>query len=434
MRVLLVLWMFALAPGYTQQSPSLESLLELHRSEPSNPNVCQQIGVAYVQLQQLDKAEFFFREAVRLNPQFWAARKNLATMLWFLDRKMESEREFQAITKVLPADPVPHLYLGLAAHGRREFAAAKIQFEKAGELASENPEVLPAVVESYLATSEFEKARLLLEKHKDSAAGWRMSAEAYDRIGKPEEAYRAYSRAIEADPDSEEAYGALAEFASAHGNNDYALQIVGRGLERRPQSASLTFERGILCVLRGDRSQAEASFEKAGRLKPDWALPLMARGVSKLESGDAVEATAAFQKASAIDPGDYRVYFLYATALSRDNHISAGNRAAAIRALHQAIQLNSKDARSYVLLGQLNPESAEADWKAALKIEPGNATALYQLGLLYQKQGKTAEAKQLLEKFRLVKAKMHGTEESLVQILQVDQRPTAASDSSTRAR
>ena len=118
--------MFALAPGYTQQSPSLESLLELHRSEPSNPNVCQQIGVAYVQLQQLDKAEFFFREAVRLNPQFWAARKNLATMLWFLDRKMESEREFQAITKVLPADPVPHLYLGLAAHGRREFAAAKI--------------------------------------------------------------------------------------------------------------------------------------------------------------------------------------------------------------------------------------------------------------------------------------------------------------------
>ena len=334
----------------------------------------------------------------------------------------------------MPADPVPHLYLGLAAHGRREFAAAKIQFEKAGELASENPEVLPAVAESYLATSDFEKARLLLEKHKDSAVGWRMLAEAYDRIGKPEEAHRAYSRAIEADPDSEEVYVALAEFASAHGNNDYALQIVGRGLERRPQSAPLIFERGILCVLQGDRSQAEASFQEAGRLKPDWALPLMARGVSKLESGDAAQATAAFQKASAIDPSDYRVHFLYATALSRDNHISAGNRAEAIRALHQAIQLNSKDARSYVLLGQLNPESAEADWKAALKIEPENATALYQLGLLYQKQGRPAEAKQLLEKFRLVKAKMHGAEESLVQILRVDQRPTASSDSSTRAR
>src|SRR5208282_1826115 len=155
MRALLLLGMFALSPGYPQQQPSsLANLLELHRSEPSNPNVCQQIGIAYIQLQQLDKAEPFFREAVRLNPQFWAARKNLATVLWFLDRKAESEREFQTVTRELPADPVPHLYLGLAEHGRRDFAAAKLQFEKAGELASENPEVLPAVIESYLATSD----------------------------------------------------------------------------------------------------------------------------------------------------------------------------------------------------------------------------------------------------------------------------------------
>lgn len=83
---------------------------------------------------------------------------------------------------------------------------------------------------------------------------------------------------------------------------------------------------------------------------------------------------------------------------------------------------------------------AEADWRTARKIEPENASILYQLGLLYQKQGKAAEAKPLLERFRLVKAKMHGAEEGLVQILRVApangarHRPTAASDSSTRAR
>ena len=445
MRALLLLGMFALSPGYPQQQPSsLANLLELHRSEPSNPNVCQQIGIAYIQLQQLDKAEPFFREAVRLNPQFWAARKNLATVLWFLDRKAESEREFQTVTRELPADPVPHLYLGLAEHGRRDFAAAKLQFEKAGELASENPEVLPAVIESYLATSDLEKARLLLEKltalHKDSGAEWRMLAEAYDRLGKPEDAYRAYSQAIEADANSEEGYVALAEFASAHGNNDYALQIVSRGLERQPQSSALLFEQGLLRALSGDRQQSEVSFREAGRLKPDWALPAMALGIFQLESGDAAQAANEFQKARAIDPGDYRAYFLYATALSRDSHISAKNRAEAIRALHQAIRLNPKDARSYVLLGQLDPERAEASWKTALKIEPENGTALYQLGLLYQKQGKAAESKPLLEKFRLAKAKMHGAEESLVQILRVapangaTHRPTAASDSSTRAR
>lgn len=439
MRVLLLLGLFALAPGYPPPQPSsLASLLELHRLEPSNPNICQQIGIAYIQLQQMDKAEPFFREAVRLNPQFWAARKNLATVLWFLDRKTESEREFQAVTNALPADPVPHLYLGLAAHGRHDFEAAKLHFEKAGELASENPEVLPTVLESYLATSDFEKARLVLEKltalHKESPEGWRMLAEAYDRLGKPEDAYRAYSHAIETDADSEEAYVDLAEFASAHGNNDYALQVVGRGLERRPQSSALIFEQGLLRALNGDRQRAEASFQEAAKLKPDWALPLMALGVSKLESGDAIQATAAFQRARNIDPGDYRAHFLYATALSRNGHISAGKRTEAIGALRKAIQLNSKDAGSYVLLGQLDPERAEADWRTALKIEPDNTTALYQLGLLYQKQGKTVEAKPLLEKFRLVKARMHGGEESLVQILRVTHRPTATSDSSMRAR
>jgi tetratricopeptide (TPR) repeat protein len=438
MRVLVVLCVFALAPGLGQQSLSLDHLLELHRSDPSNANICQQIGVAYIQLEQLDKAEPFFREALRLDPQFTAARKNLATVLWFLDRKAESEREFQAVTKVSPADPVPHLYLGLVAHSRREYAAAKIQFEMAGELATENPEVLPAVLDCYIATSGLEKARRTLDKlealHQDTANEWQTLADAYDRSGKPEDAYRAYSRAIERDANSESTYIAFADFASAHGNDDYGLQVVGKGLEHLPKSAVLLFEQGLLLALKGDRKRAESSFQQAGNLKPDWVLPLMALGVSKLESGDAAGAAAVFQNARTIDPGDYRAHLLYATALSRTSTLSAENREPAVEALHRALSLNPKDARSYVLLGQLDPEHSESDWQAALKIDPANPTALYQLGLLYQKQGKAAESKRLLEKFRVVKAKMHSEEETIVQILRVNQRPAVASDSSTPVR
>jgi hypothetical protein len=54
-----------------------------------------------------------------------------------------------------------------------------------------------------------------------------------------------------------------------------------------------------------------------------------------------------------------------------------------------------------------------------LKIEPENTTALYQLGLLYRKQGKTEAAKRLLQTFQRVKAKKHRDEESLVQMLRV---------------
>src|SRR5215467_2095644 len=234
-----------LKQGNTRDALAL--LLDLHRSQPSDANVCQQIGIVYTQLQNLDEAEKFYRAAVRLNPQFWAARKNLGTVLWFLNRKGESEREFEAVTNVVPADLVPHLYLGLAAYEHRDFRRAKMEFEKAGTLASSNPEVLPAVFESYLATrdmsfpakameqatragepdpalllrlsalllqyGEYGRAAAALEKlvamHKDSAEVWRTLAEAYDRQGHAEQAYRAYSRAAEIDPDSEDTYIAL---------------------------------------------------------------------------------------------------------------------------------------------------------------------------------------------------------------------------------
>ena len=472
------MFLFVLSSGYSQPSSlanaqellqqgraqeALSILLELRRSEPSNANVCQQTGIAYTQLEDLPQAARFYREALRLNPQFWAARKNLGTVLWFMDRRAESEREFLAVTKALPADPVPHLYLGLAAHARQEFSRAKAEFEKAGTLASDNLEVLPAVIESYLATRDLEfpakvLARLssagetdaalllrvgalflqygrydqaagvfekLVAAHKDSAEAWRLLAEAYDRQDKSQQAYTSYSRALEADPNSDDTYVAFAEFASAHGNNDFALQVVSRGLERLPESAVLRFEQGLLWALKGDRSLADSSFLQASKLKPDWPLPLLAIGVSQLESGNAAAAAITFEKAQTADPSDFRAPYLYATALFRASGASPSEaRDKAATALRKAIALNPRDARSHALLGQIELAAGRADrsaaeWERALQIDPENTTALYQLALLYKKQGKTGKAERLLATFQRVKAKKHAEEESLVQILRV---------------
>lgn len=391
-----------------QAERALPILLQLHRDEPLNPNLCQQIGLVYTQLNDLAHAEEFYCEAVRLDPEFYAARKNLGTVLWFLNRKAESEHEFLIVTKARPADAVPHLYLGLAAAERREFAQAKQQFVRAGTLASENPEVVQTVLESYLATHDLTFPAALLERlthaqdpdwetlsrvgalflhyhyydhavtalekivsaHKESAETLRLIAEAYDRQQKPNLAYAAYSRAIETEPDSEDGYLELAEFSSTHANNSYALQVVARGLRRLPQSPRLWFEQGLLLSLIGDRGKAQASFSEAGRLKPDWNLPLLAIGVSTLESGDAVQAAAMFEKARSIDPNDARACYLYALALSRGS--AAGTdviRTSAIAALQKSLELDPEDAAAHALLGRFelaarNSESASREGKA----------------------------------------------------------------------
>jgi len=437
---------------------ALPILLRLHKSEPSNADLCQQIGIAYTQLQDFPQAEKFYREATRLNPQFWAARSNLATVLWFMDRHDESEREFLVVGKARPDDPVPHLYLGLAAHARREFPRAVEEFKKGGTLASNNLEVLPAVLESYLAIGDSSfstnainqlssaensdpamaarvgalflqygfpgRAATVLERltaaHGDSAEGWRMLAQAYDLQNKPEDAYRAYSRAIEAAPNSEDNYIALSDFASAHGNNDYGLEVVTKGLRRFPTSPDLLCERGLLLALKGDRNQAESTFIEASQRRPGWALPLLALGISQLESGDAASAADTFQKSRSVEPNDFRTHYLYALALTK----KGGKQEEAVIAVRKALGLNPQDARSHALLGQLllaerHPNEAASEWERALKIEPDNPTALYQLALLYRKQGKTQQADHLLEAFQRAKGKMRTDEQNLVQILRV---------------
>lgn len=358
-----------------------------------------QLGLAATKEGKLPEAEKHFSEAVRLNPQFVPARKNLAVVLWFLGRKAESEREFSSLLKTIPADPVPHLYLGLAAHERKKYIEAQEHFEKAGDLATKNPEVLPAVIESWLGAGA-----------------------ARDKLGQPEKAHAAYLKAVEASPATEEPYLALAAFSTAHQNNEYALEVLNQGLQRVPSSARLLHQKGIALALLGNQDEAERSLRKASELDPKWNSPLLAIGVSQLERGRYDEAAASFRRAATLARGDFRAEFLYATALKRTGDPNRRNEI--MTALRRAAALKPDDPRPKALLGQTlfeagRHEDAAAELEAALRLDPENSTALYQLAMLYRDLGKKEESRKLLARFEKVKANRREEEGSLVQVLKV---------------
>src|SRR5262245_25390939 len=80
-------------------------LLEVHRAQPQNAAVCQQIGIAYLQLQQFAEAAQFFRSALSLNPGLLPARKNLGVALWFAGQRKEAEAEFSRVLSTAPSEP-----------------------------------------------------------------------------------------------------------------------------------------------------------------------------------------------------------------------------------------------------------------------------------------------------------------------------------------
>jgi tetratricopeptide (TPR) repeat protein len=446
----------ACATGFApwQASGDLEPLLLQHRAQPSDWKLCNQIAMAYTQAQQFDAAASFYRKVLLLNPAFVPARKNLGVVLWFADRKSEAEKIFRGLLTVIPQDVVPHLYVGLALYDRRQFAEAKRQFSQAGDLALQNPETLPVVVDTYLSAQDESivphalqfshetsdsglavKLAAVFNRHGQYQAtvkilenkpalepdGFAVLAEAWEKQNKPERAFEILAEAIAAHPDQEAGYTTLAAFASAHHNDAYALKIVEQGLERNPGFAVLLLQRGLLTAFAGDREAARKNFRAANQAKPQWSLPLLALGIVELEAGQMVQAGEVFQDAIRVAPDEARGYYFSALAQSRR---AEPDRADALKMLRKALAIDPNHTSSRVLLGQLEIsvgrlQEGAAELERALRSDRTNKSALYQLALASRKLGRTAAAQKYMAEFTALKHQDEQDQTALVQIMKI---------------
>ncbi len=383
-------------------SAALAELLRQHDIQPNNAEICERIGVAYLQDRQFQSAVEFFRKTLILAPDHIPARKNLGAALWFLNQHDAANREFERVLKTAPRDPVANLYVGLRAYEGKDYVAAVGRFERAGDLAAANPEVRPIWLESLLG-----------------------AAEQYDKRGRADAAYEAYRQALKLFPDAEESYVSLSSFAAAHGNTKYGRQIIDQGLKRLPNSAKLLFERGMMSALDGDLEQSATDFSRAHAADPVWPTAIMALGVTELQRARFAAAAAEFRKSSTLAPDDWRSRYLYALALYKSGDTALAGDAA--RSLRAAIRVAPGEAKPYTLLGQIlsgQGRFAEAIpyLEKAYGLRPDDATAAYQLGVVYKRQGRAADAAHMMRSFQAAKAKAHNEEEQLIQILKISPR------------
>ncbi|HYI93775.1 MAG TPA: tetratricopeptide repeat protein [Bryobacteraceae bacterium] len=419
------LWPILLLPG-SLSGANLDELLAAYRANPSDWKIAHQTALAYTERNQYTQAAGFYRKALAGNPGFLPARKNLAVVLWFAGRRSEAEAIFRQLLPQIPRDPVPRLYIGLAAHGRAQHKDAHDQFAAAGDLALSNPDVLPEVVESYLAVQDnsvLAHAAKLLGSARDGQLSLRTAA-VLDRYGAVEAAYSAYRQALEYAPSWEPTYIAFAAFASAHQNNRYAVEIIDRGLKQLPASAALRFQRGLLIAMEGDREAAAQEFRAASKADPGWSLPVLAAGVLELEDGRAAEAAETFGRVLQDHPDDRYAPYLRALALSRGG--DEFTRPEQIALLERAVRVNPTDARARTLLGQSYVSAGRAaegltQLKRAVSIDERNPTAHYQLSLALRRAGRVAQADRHLARFRELRAAAAKQQETeLVQFLKVE--------------
>jgi superkiller protein 3 len=421
---------------------ALPILLQLHKLYPGDFRICHQVGLAYTQMQQFEKAAEYYRQALHLNPGFVASRKNLAIVLWFSNQKQDAEKEFLSVVKVLPRDPVPHLYLGSLEFERKQFAKAKQHFEQAGDLAFKNPEALPIVLETYLASRDLSFPDQVMEQMQQAET---LNPELVFQCGVLFGHYELYSRAILAFEKIRNIYPDRYALFLNLGMAQLQAQQYRASIESLETLVALGTAKAEVFLLLGDAYDKEGNPEKAysayaraieldprsedgyialsgfaaAHQNDDFALKTLAQGIQRnpgatkllLQEGtiwalrnDFSQAEESFRKACESDPQASLPLLALGLSQMEDNKL-----AEAAAAFRQAASKAPSDYRPeyfYALTlvrggGRADPEKRKEIVSAlekAITLKPDDPESRLALGLTYQAAGQLELAVKELEK------------------------------------
>jgi tetratricopeptide (TPR) repeat protein len=159
--------------------------------------------------------------------------------------------------------------------------------------------------------------------------------------------------------------------------------------------AVLAFNAGAAAANEGKDAEAIAKFTEAVTAKPDLVAGWQALARVQLRTKEYAKAIESANKALAIDEEDTDMY-----AVLFDAYTATGNKAKAAEAkakmpANAGVLFN--DAAKLINAGK--DGEAEPILKAAIAADEKFAVAIYELGMIYVRAGKNADAKTYLEKY-----------------------------------
>lgn len=341
---------------------ALPLLLAAYGAAPNDFRICHLVGLAYTTMQQFEKASEFYRKALQLNPAFIPSRKNLATVLWFSNRKAEAEREFLSVAKARPDDPVPHFYLGTLEYERRQFPRAKSHFERAGDLAFNNPEALPMVLETYLASRD---------------------------LSYPDRAMRQLQQAGTPDPELAFQCGSL---FGRYGFYSRAISVFERIKSSYPDRYALFLNLGTAQLESRQYKAAVESLEIAASSNPGAAEAFRLLGEAYDKDGNPEKAYGAYTQAIELEPRSEEGYIALSSfaAAHQNDEFALKTLAQGLERIPGSTRLLLQQGTIWALETNL-PQAEESFRKAGLS-DPQAGLPLLALGLTQMQAGKLTEA------------------------------------------
>jgi len=273
--------------------------------------------------------------------------------------------------------------LSQAAEAERQFASSR----------AADPQAAARAAQLSLRAGEpaqaIQWARTALQR--DHAASLHyLLGQAYAAVNQPDSALNELREAVKRDPQQEAYLADLGQMELRRGDFAAALDTLGRGRSRFPNSAQIALAYGVAAYGQRRFTDAIDAFLRVIRIDPSVEQPYVFLARLLDQAGDRLgQITAAYAAWEKAAPGNCLPVCLHAKALS-----AAGGDPAEIEAeLRRSIQLNDAYWESHFELGVLLArnrrwEDAAAELARGIELNPKHAAAHFQLARVYEKLGK----------------------------------------------
>ena len=387
--VLLTVWALPAVSQSTESdvASSVTQLQAALKRDPGNPRRYIQLGQAYWDENDYQRAFAAFQQAVKVAPASAEARNWLGAFLMGRGNLLDAISELRKAVSLDPTYARAYTNLGSALAKSGDLSDAAAAFRKALSL---QPNSWAAHLNLGLALRENGDAAGALVHLRRVARAEPRNATVQCELGQTLRqngdlagAVAAFERALEIDPELREAYYGLG----------FTLKQRGAAAHKAsPQPTRESYQRAQDALTKGDLSAAkEQLFEAVGADESDGDAHNLL-GYILGQEGDMASALAHLERAVALRPDSADAHYNYGAALWY-----SGSKDKALSELKTSIRLDPAASGSYALLGMVLRETGDLaasrlDLQRAIALSPTTAATFIDLGIVFLRQGQLDRA------------------------------------------
>lgn len=377
-------------------------LLEIVRKRPNEQEPNLLLGQIAFSRKEFDRAVLYYKKARSLLAKDALLRVNFAEAL--LETK-ETSLADAVIQSIPAADAVAQFELGVLLARFEKYPLALRHLELARR---DYPDKLAAGYNLALVQFKLGKHREcaeVLEQLRVSGFGnadvLNLLGQAYTESEQVEKALEVLQQAIQQDPRDERNYVALSKLCVDHEQVELGVPFLDRGLLTLPNSYPLLVQRAYMHLTQNRYGQAEADYRKALTIDPEADAAKIGLSLVFVQNERHREAASVLKEVIQNRPS-FLAYYLLGDVETRQ-----GFDDIARKHLETAKAMEPNFAPVHTSLGKLylrgnEVEAAIQQFEEAVKLDPEDMTAYYQLSVAYRKTGQGELARKALESFRVL--------------------------------